>query len=123
MSVLIDYILVGGGLQNGLLALAIRAHQPTARIAMIERDDAPGGNHTWCFHAGDVADHARAWLEPLVVRRWDGYDVAFPSLRRGLTSPYALVTSERLAAVVAHSLSTPGSAQSKRAPISSTNTR
>lgn len=109
MSVLIDYILVGGGLQNGLLALAIRAHQPRARIVMIERGDAPGGNHTWCFHAGDVADHARAWIEPLVVQRWDGYDVAFRSLRRGLTSPYALVTSERLAGVVAHALSTPGS--------------
>jgi lycopene beta-cyclase len=106
----IDYILVGGGLQNGLLALAIRAHQPQARIAMIERGDAPGGNHTWCFHGGDVADHARGWIEPLVVRRWGGYDVAFPTLHRNVSSPYAMVTSERLAVLVTHALASRGSA-------------
>jgi lycopene beta-cyclase len=106
----IDYILVGGGLQNGLLSLAIRAQQPSARIVMIERGDAPGGNHTWCFHARDVGDQARSWIEPLVVRRWGGYDVAFPSLRRTVSSSYAMVTAERLAMLVTHALATPGSA-------------
>ena len=90
-----DFALVGGGLQNGLVALALRAHQPDARIVMIERGDAPGGNHTWCFH-----DDVPAWAEPLVTVRWSGYDVAFPAYRRTLAAAYACVTSARLADVV-----------------------
>ena len=81
-----DYVLVGGGLQNGLIALALRAHQPAARIAMIERGREPGGNHTWCFHAGDTRADMAAWLEPLIEVRWDGYDVAFPALRRQISA-------------------------------------
>jgi len=106
----VDYALVGGGLQNALIVLAIRANQPTARIAVIERGAAPGGNHTWCFHAGDVSSDALAWIDPLVAHRWTGYDVAFPDLARALTSAYACVTSERLAQCVSRALATPGSA-------------
>ena len=109
MSLAADYALVGGGLQNGLIALAVRAARPGARIAMIERGAAPGGNHTWCFHAGDLDAARAAWVEPLVVARWPGYDVAFPRHARRLASPYACVTSERLAAVVARALDVPGS--------------
>lgn len=105
-----DYVLVGGGLQNGLCALAIRAHQPDARIALIERAPALGGNHTWCFHDGDLDDAARAWVEPLVAHRWDGYEVAFPGLTRRLDLGYAAVTSPRLAEVVTAALAAPGSA-------------
>lgn len=77
---------------------------------MIERGEAPGGNHTWCFHAGDIREEARAWLDPLVVCRWDdGYDVAFPDLARHVRSPYALVSSERMAERVTRALDVPGS--------------
>ena len=95
----LDYALVGGGLQAGLIALAVRAAQPHARIALVERGTALGGNHTWCFHAGDVPAGA-SWVEPLIEVRWPGYDVAFPGLRRTLDSAYACVTSARLDAVV-----------------------
>jgi len=95
----LDYAIVGGGLQGGLIALAIRAQQPTARIAIVERGPTLGGNHTWCFHADDVPDGAR-WIDPLVVARWDGYDVAFPGRRRRLDTPYACITSDRLDACV-----------------------
>jgi lycopene beta-cyclase len=91
-----DYVLVGGGLQNGLVALAVRARQPAARIVMIDRGPRPGGNHTWCFHAADI-DAGMEWIDPIVVTRWAGYCVAFPDLRRRLDSPYACVTSDRLA--------------------------
>jgi lycopene beta-cyclase len=104
-----DYALVGGGLQNGLIALAVRACQPEARIAMIERGAAPGGNHTWCFHASDVRRTATPWVEPLVVARWPGYDVAFEAHTRGLDTPYACVTSKRLAEHVSRALAAPGS--------------
>ncbi len=90
-----DYAIVGGGLQAGLIALAVRAKQPAARIAIVERDQALGGNHTWCFHADDVPADA-AWITPLVVQRWAGYDVAFPRRRRHLESAYACTTSARL---------------------------
>lgn len=94
-----DYAVVGGGLQAGLIALAVRARQPNARIAIVERGTALAGNHTWCFHAGDLPDDAR-WIDPIVVARWEGYEVAFPGHRRTLASPYACVTSARLAACV-----------------------
>ncbi len=103
MSRDVDYALVGGGLQNGLIALALRAQQPAARIAIIERGTAPGGNHTWCFHAGDVSPAQAAWIDPLVAVRWTGYDVAFPAYRRTLASAYACVTAPRLAAALASS--------------------
>jgi len=104
-----DYALVGGGLQNGLIALALRARQPAARIVMIERGRAIGGNHTWCFHAGDLDAERAAWIDPLVVTRWPGYDVAFPAHARRLDSAYACVTSGRLASVVTAALAVDGS--------------
>lgn len=104
-----DYALVGGGLQNGLLALAIRARQPSARIVLVERGAALGGNHTWCFHAGDLPDGAHAWIDPVVVARWPGYEVAFPGRHRMLESPYACVSSTSLAHCVAGALAPSGS--------------
>jgi len=101
-----DYALVGGGLQNGLVALAIRGRRPAARIAMIERGTTVGGNHTWCFHAGDGR---ASWIDPLVVRRWPSYDVAFPSYRRRIDASYACITSPRFADVVTATLAVPGS--------------
>ncbi len=95
-----DYAIVGGGLQAGLIALAVRAARPSARIAIIERGTALAGNHTWCFHAGDLPAGAD-WIAPITVCRWEGYDVAFPGgdqpFRRTLASPYACVTSSQLA--------------------------
>lgn len=109
MSTVYDLALVGGGLQNGLIALALRHVRPDARIALIERGPRVGGNHTWCFHADDVADTSTPWLDPLVVTRWPGYDVAFPDHARRLASPYSCVTSERLAACVEDAVAVPGS--------------
>lgn len=97
---LYDYILVGGGLQNGLIALALLDRRPGSRIALVEKASALGGNHIWCFHAADVAGDTDAFVAPLVVHRWPGYEVAFPGLRRELASSYAAVTSERLDQVV-----------------------
>lgn len=95
-----DVILVGGGLQGGLLALAALQRRPGLRLALVERESRLGGNHTWCFHGGDVAPEDEPWLEPLVVRRWPAYDVVFPDLRRTIDLRYSAVTSERLDDVV-----------------------
>jgi lycopene beta-cyclase len=104
-----QYILVGGGLQNGLLALALLDQQPGARLALIEKAPALGGNHTWCFHADDVPEAARGLIAPLVAQRWPGYEVRFPGLTRALDTAYAAVTSASLDRVVRGRLAeTPG---------------
>jgi lycopene beta-cyclase len=96
-----DLVLVGGGLQNGLIALCALHANATCRVAMVEAGPRLGGNHTWCVHARDVPERARAWFEPLVVARWPAYEVRFPGQQRTLASAYAYVSSERFATVVA----------------------
>jgi lycopene beta-cyclase len=95
-----DAVIVGGGLQGGLLALALLARRNGTQIALIERGPALGGNHTWCFQRGDVPDEARRWLDPLVIASWPEHEVAFPRRRRVLRSVYAAMTSARLDEVV-----------------------
>jgi lycopene beta-cyclase len=94
-----DYVLVGGGLSNCLIALALLQQRPTTRVALVEQQARLGGNHLWCFHAGDVAADSD-FVTPLVTRRWPAYEVRFPQLRRTLDEPYAAVTSQRLDRVV-----------------------
>lgn len=91
-----DYVLVGGGLQNGLIAIALRTRQPDIRIALIERETALGGNHTWCFHEADIAAESLGWLDRIVTHAWSGYRVAFPRLERTMDGRYSAVTSQRL---------------------------
>lgn len=91
-----DYLLVGGGLQNTLIALALVAERPTARFTLVERGPRLGGNHLWCFHAGDLSERARRFVDPLVVYRWSQYEVRFPERERVVPEPYAGITSERL---------------------------
>lgn len=95
-----DCLLVGGGLQNSLIAMALLERRPQARFAIIERESRLGGNHLWCFHARDVPPEARAFVDPLVVYRWPAYEVAFPNLTRRLDLAYAGITSDRLHRVV-----------------------
>ena len=95
----VDILLVGGGLANGLVALALRRARPELRVAILERGTRLGGNHTWCFHAGDVGE-ARAFVEPLVAHAWPRYEVRFPAHARVLEQAYAAVTSARFHDVV-----------------------
>jgi lycopene beta-cyclase len=99
-----ELVLVGGGLQNGLIALAALHADRSRRVAVVESGASLGGNHTWCVHPGDVPAAARPWIEPLVVSRWPSYEVRFPGLRRTLEAPYAAITSARFAEVVGHAL-------------------
>ena len=95
-----DVVLVGGGLAAALASLALLDSEPSVRLAIIERAPRLGGNHTWCFHAADVPAAAQRIVAPLIVQRWDGYQVRFPGRSRRLASPYACITSERLHDVV-----------------------
>jgi lycopene beta-cyclase len=95
-----DYALVGGGLQNALVALALAARDRPPRVALIERGTHLGGNHTWCFHEDDVPPRARPFVQPLVERTWPGHEVRFPGLRRELGGDYSAIRSSRLDEVV-----------------------
>ena len=90
-----DLILVGGGLANGLLALRLRQRRPDLRLLIVEQGDTLGGNHTWSFHQHDLTPAQHRWLEPMVSKRWPGYEVIFPDLQRRLGSGYASIFSER----------------------------
>ena len=91
-----DFLLIGGGLQNALLASALAHHRPDVRVAIVEAESRLGGNHLWCFHAEDVSAQAAPFVEPFVVRRWPTYRVDFPSYSRVLDESYAAVTSDAL---------------------------
>ena len=98
-----DYVIVGGGLQGGLIALALRWRQPSARVVVIERGPRPGGNHTWSFHARDVPAEAEPFVRPLVSAEWPNYLVNFPGFARTVPSRYAAISSGRFADVLENS--------------------
>jgi lycopene beta-cyclase len=96
----IDYLLVGGGLQNGLIALALLHRHPNTRIQLLERDDRLGGDHTWSFHLTDIPLSSRDWFDPIVVAAWPKAEVRFPNRYRVYNSGYGSILSHRFHQVV-----------------------
>lgn len=96
----VDYILVGGGLQSGLLALAISHHQPLASWILIEQQQRLAGNHTWSFHATDIPESCSAWAEPLAEFRWPRYETRVGGRVRSVEIPYRTCSSAHFADVV-----------------------
>ncbi|HBJ34012.1 MAG TPA: lycopene cyclase, partial [Planctomycetaceae bacterium] len=99
-----DYILVGGGLQSGLMAMAIRHHQPEARLAIVERESQIAGNHTWSFHATDVPAKSSAWVAPLIESRWPSYQILVGGRKRSVNLEYFSTSSAHFASVISHTL-------------------
>ncbi len=99
-----DLAILGGGLAGSLIALAMNRYRPDLRILLVEQEDRLGGDHVWSFFETDVAPAHRDLVEPLIARRWSGYEVHFPGHSRLLSTPYASVTSERLDTLVRASL-------------------
>lgn len=92
---MLDLVLVGGGLANGLIGWRLAALRPDLRVLVLEATGTLGGNHTWCFHDGDLTSAQHLWLRDLVTHRWDGYGVSFPALSRSIHAGYNAITSER----------------------------
>jgi lycopene beta-cyclase len=89
-----DYILVGGGLQSGLIALALQHYRPEATVAIVERSDRLAGNHTWSFHESDVTPKLAAWISSLVEHRWPSYEVSVGNYRRRIDLGYRTISSQ-----------------------------
>ncbi|MES2830464.1 MAG: lycopene beta-cyclase CrtY [Pseudomonadota bacterium] len=99
-----DVILVGGGLANGLIAWRLKMQQPALRILLVEKEGVLGGNHTWSFYQRDLTPAQHAWMAPLVVQHWPGYQVRFPLHSRTLQTPCYSITSERFHEVLIQAL-------------------
>ncbi|WP_295400044.1 lycopene beta-cyclase CrtY [uncultured Thiocystis sp.] len=95
-----DYLLVGGGLQNALILLALAERQPEASILLLEREDALGGNHIWSFQTLDLPASAMGWAAPLIEYRWPGYQLHFRESSRWVEGTYSSMSSEQLDRVV-----------------------
>jgi len=91
-----DHLLVGGGLQNGLIAWLLLQRDPAARVALIEAEDCIGGNHTWSFHATDVPEHVQELVAPLAQHSWHEYQVHFPGIIRHVHLGYRSLHSGHL---------------------------
>ncbi|GMW03501.1 MAG: hypothetical protein AMXMBFR84_46350 [Candidatus Hydrogenedentota bacterium] len=96
----VDYLLVGGGLQNCLVLLALAHYQPKATVLLVEKDDRLGGNHTWSMHAHDMKPADFPWAQSLIEHKWPAYEVRFPSHSRLLNHPYGSISSPHMHNVV-----------------------
>ncbi len=101
---MVDVVIVGGGLAGSLAAWRLRTRRPDRTVMLLEAGPVLGGNHTWSFHATDLAPAARQWMAPLVAHRWPRHDVAFPGRRRTIDHEYCSITSSRLHDVVSAAL-------------------
>lgn len=98
---MVDVVVVGGGLSGSLAAWRLAVTRPELRLLLLEGGASLGGNHTWSFHATDVAPAALDWLAPAIAARWPGHEVRFPAGRRVLSGAYLSITSGQLHDVVA----------------------
>ena len=95
-----DIIIVGGGLSGALTAWRIKKHHPKFSLALVERKDKLGGNHTWCFFGSDLTSKQRSEIAPLIVKEWPRYSVNFPGHSRVINTEYAAISSQRLHNVI-----------------------
>ena len=99
-----DYVLVGGGLQSGLMALAILHHQPQAQVAIVEQGSHLAGNHTWSFHQTDLPLECRTWASCLIESQWPLYEIIVGGRTRRVEIPYATCSSTHFATIIAEQL-------------------
>ncbi|MBU6173434.1 MAG: lycopene beta-cyclase CrtY [Planctomycetes bacterium] len=95
-----DYILVGGGLQSGLMALAISHYQPNANWVLIEQQSSLAGNHTWSLHESDLTSDCAEWAEPLMEYRWPSYQIRVGGYVRNIEIPYRTCSSSHFSDIV-----------------------
>ena len=91
---MLDLILVGGGLANGLIAWRLKQMRPELSFALLEAGATAGGNHTWSFHGTDVTEAQLSWLWVLISKSWPSHDLLFRTLNRRVGGGYHSIRSE-----------------------------
>ena len=91
-----DIVIVGGGLSGSLLLNALQVRHPHLRYLLIEKSARLGGNQTWSFHNADLPESAKSWLQPLITKSWDKYEVDFPDYSRSFETQYHCLTPDDL---------------------------
>lgn len=91
-----DIIFAGGGLAASLTAWRLSIDQPQLKVLIVEQGATLGGNHTWSFFKTDLEPAEFDWIAPLILYRWNQYEVHFPKLRRQFQSTYCTTTSDTL---------------------------
>ncbi len=91
---MLDLVLVGGGLSNGLIAWRLKQLRPDLSFAILESGSSAGGNHTWSFHGTDVTKEQLAWLWVLVSKSWPSHDILFERLNRRVGGGYHSIRSD-----------------------------
>lgn len=91
---MLDLVLIGGGLANGLLAWRLLQTRPDVAFVLVEAGPTLGGNHTWSFHGTDVAKAQLEWLWVLVSKSWPSHDVIFHTGERRLGGGYHSIRSD-----------------------------
>lgn len=88
-----DYCLIGGGLQAGLIALALAKHQPNASLLLIEKNSRLGGNHTWSCHQTDIPKSCESWFSSIPATKWPRYLVRINGYQRVVDIGYQSIYS------------------------------
>ncbi|MEO1207551.1 MAG: lycopene beta-cyclase CrtY [Pseudomonadota bacterium] len=96
----VDYVLVGGGLANSLIALFLAEQHPDVTFLILEKGPTLGGNHTWSFHTSDVGTQNMQRLADLKTASWPSQEVRFPRYTRPMSTGYHSISSERMHDVV-----------------------
>ena len=92
-SIVHDYVLVGGGLQAGLLALAIKHHQPQSQIIILEKETVSSGKQTWSCHQTDIPENCRSWFAQIPRKTWPSYLVRMNDFQRNVGIGYQSIRS------------------------------
>lgn len=85
----LEFVLLGAGLANSLLALKL--HAQNRRFIILEKKSQLQSSQTWSFHLSDLNASELTWLRPLISSEWPGYDVKFPNHQRHISLPYASI--------------------------------
>lgn len=91
---MLDLVLVGGGLANGLLAWRLVMTRPDISFVVLEAGSTLGGNHTWSFHGTDVTKSQLEWLWVLCAKSWPSHDVVFSGEPRRIGGGYHSIKSD-----------------------------
>jgi lycopene beta-cyclase len=91
-----DLALLGAGLHNSLIGLALHRAQPGLRLLFLEAAPGAPSGRGWSCHAGELGGALPDWLEPALAARWPNFELRFPGWQRRLGGEYLSLESQRL---------------------------